>query len=75
MAKPLLINLKKEDIGVLPGGRWPESPDSALVLPLPLDFVVEGEITVEGPVGQLVPSPENLRVASLRLLRGHRLRL
>ncbi|HEX6777252.1 MAG TPA: ATP-binding protein, partial [Ktedonobacterales bacterium] len=32
--KPLLVNLSEEDFGALPGGPWPESPDSALILPV-----------------------------------------
>jgi signal transduction histidine kinase/FixJ family two-component response regulator len=32
--KPLLVSLSREKFGTLPGGPWPESPDSALVLPL-----------------------------------------
>lgn len=32
--KPVPVNLLTGDFGTLPGGPWPESPDSALVLPL-----------------------------------------
>jgi len=33
-ATPELVPLRQEEFGTLPGGPWPESPDTALVLPL-----------------------------------------